>query len=36
VTVHPVKFLKIKSTRCISFSHLFLEWNCTCTVSFQE
>ena len=30
VTVHRDKFLKIKPTRCTSFSNLFLEWNSTC------
>ena len=30
VTVHRVKFLIIKSTRCTNFSNLFLEWNSTC------
>ena len=29
VTVHRVKFLIIKPTRCSSFSNLFLEWNST-------
>jgi len=27
---HRDKFLIIKSTRCINFSNLFLEWNATC------
>jgi hypothetical protein len=30
VTVHRVKFLKIKPTRCTNFSNLFLKWNSTC------
>ena len=30
VTVHRVKFLIIKPTRCTNFSNLFLEWNSTC------
>jgi len=30
VTVHLVKFLIIRPTRCTSFSNLFLEWNSTC------
>jgi len=30
VTVHLVKFLIIKLTRCTDFSNLFLEWNSTC------
>jgi len=30
VTMHRVKFLIIKPTRCSSFSNLFLEWNSTC------
>ena len=30
VTVHRVKFLIIKPTRCINFSDLFLELNSTC------
>jgi len=30
VTVHRVKFLTIKPTRCTNFSNLFLEWNSTC------
>jgi len=30
VTVHCVKFLKIKPTRCTNFSNLFLEWKSTC------
>jgi len=30
VTVHLVKFLKMKPTRCTNFSNLFLEWNSTC------
>jgi len=30
VTMHRVKFLIIKPTRCINFSNLFLEWNSTC------
>jgi hypothetical protein len=30
VTVHRVKFLIIKPTRCSNFSNLFLEWNSTC------
>jgi len=30
VTVHRVKFLTIKPTRCTNFSILFLEWNSTC------
>ena len=30
LTVHHVKFLIIKPTRCINFSNLFLEWNSTC------
>jgi len=29
VTVHCVKFLIIKPTRCTNFSNLFLEWNYT-------
>ena len=32
VTVHRVKFLIIKPTRCTNFSDLFLEWNSTCKV----
>ena len=30
VTIHRVKFLIIKPTRCTNFSNLFLEWNSTC------
>jgi hypothetical protein len=30
VTVHHVKFLIIKPTRCTNFSNLYLEWNSTC------
>jgi len=30
VTVHRVKFLLIKPTRCTNFSNLFLKWNSTC------
>jgi len=30
VTVHRVKFLRIKPTRCTNFSNFFLEWNSTC------
>jgi hypothetical protein len=30
VTIHCVKFLTIKPTRCTNFSNLFLEWNSTC------
>ena len=30
MTVHHVKFLIIKPTRCTNFSNLFLEWNSTC------
>jgi hypothetical protein len=30
VTVHRVKFLIIKPTRCTNFSNLFLKWNSTC------
>jgi len=30
VTVHRVKFLIIKPTRCTNFSNIFLEWNSTC------
>jgi len=30
VTVHRVKFLIIKATRCTNFSNLFLAWNSTC------
>jgi len=30
VTVHHVKFLIVKPTRCTNFSSLFLEWNSTC------
>ena len=30
VTVHRVKFLILKPTRCTNFSNLFLEWNSTC------
>ena len=30
VTVHCVKFLIIKPTRCTNFSNLFFEWNSTC------
>jgi hypothetical protein len=30
VTVHCVKFLIIKPTRCTNYSNLFLEWNSTC------
>jgi len=30
VTVHRVKFLTIKPTRCTNFWNLFLEWNSTC------
>jgi hypothetical protein len=30
VTVHHDKFLRVKPTRCINYSHLFLEWNSTC------
>jgi len=30
VTVHCVKFLIIKPTRCTNFSNLFLEWNSAC------
>ena len=30
MTVHRVKFLTIKTTRCTNFSNLFLEWNFTC------
>ena len=30
VTVHRVKFLIIKPSRCTDFSNLFLEWNSTC------
>ena len=30
VTMHCVKFLIIKPTRCTNFSNLFLEWNSTC------
>jgi len=30
VTVHRVKFLIIKPTRCTNFSNLFLEWNSAC------
>ena len=30
VTVHRVKFLIIKPTRCTNFSNLFLEWKSTC------
>ena len=30
VTVLCDKFLTIKPTRCMNFSNLFLEWNCTC------
>ena len=29
VTMHRVKFLVIKPTRCTNFSNLFLEWNST-------
>ena len=29
-TMHHVKFLRIKPTRCTNFSNLFLEWNATC------
>jgi len=29
VTMHRVKFLIIKPTKCTSFSSLFLEWNST-------
>jgi len=31
VTMHRVKFLIIKPTRCTNFSNLFLEWNSTCS-----
>ena len=34
MTVHRVKFLIIKPTRCINFSNLFLEWNSTCLEQF--
>jgi len=30
VTVHRVKFLTIKPTRCTNFSNLLLEWNSAC------
>ena len=30
VTIHGVKILTMKSTRCTNFSNLFLEWNSTC------
>jgi hypothetical protein len=30
VTVHRVKFLIMKPSRCTNFSNLFLEWNSTC------
>ena len=30
VTMHRVKFLIIKPTRCTNFSNLFSEWNSTC------
>ena len=30
VTMHHVKFLIIKPTRCTNFSNCFLEWNSTC------
>jgi len=30
VTVHRVKFLIIRPTRCTNFSILFLEWNSAC------
>ena len=30
MTVHLVKYLIIKPTRCTNFSNLFLEWNSTC------
>jgi len=30
VTIHRVKFLIIKPTRCTNFSNLFLEWNSAC------
>jgi len=30
VTMHRVKFLIIKATRCTDFWNLFLEWNSTC------
>ena len=30
VTVHGLKFLIIKPTRCTNFSNLFLEWNSAC------
>jgi len=30
VTVHRVKFLKIKPTRCTNFSNLFWDWKSTC------
>jgi hypothetical protein len=34
VAVHRDKFLKIKPTRCINFSDLFLGWNSTCFAQF--
>jgi hypothetical protein len=34
VTVHRVKFLRIKLTWCINFSILFLEWNSVCFEQF--
>ena len=34
MTIHHVKFLIIKSTRCTNFSNLFLEWNSTCFKKF--
>jgi len=34
VTVHRVKFLIIKPTRCTNFSNLFLEWNSACFAQF--